>query len=226
MRALSIHIVEDQQMTIKTLQKTLEDLGYQVTGYTSTYEQTLQILQESKPDLILIDIYLSGDKTGIDLANTLNHQWKIPFVFITSHADKDTIEAAKRTKPYGYIVKPFDSKDIYATVEMAVRLAEDQPLGSIYIPLGKHKTRIAIEDFIYAHAEGNYTTFVTKSKRIVLRKGLKEVSESILHFKKFVRIHRSFLVNTDAIQSRNGHLLHMNNNETIPVGRAFAHNIE
>ena len=217
-----IHIVEDQPITTLAIRKILEDLGYQIAGISTNYEESLAILRKGKPDLILIDIYLQGKKTGIDLAHKINADFKVPFIFITSHADQITIQSAKTTKPFGYIVKPFESKAIFASIEMALSLADTEENDILFIPDGKYKIRVSVGDLLYAQADGNYTTFITTQKKIILRKGLKEVSETILNHRKFVRIHKSYLVNTDAITSRNGSFIFLRNGDFIPLGRTYA----
>lgn len=115
----SIYIVEDQMIITLDLQHMLEDLGYSVCGISASYYEALRNIEVIKPDLILLDILLQGDKTGIDLAHVLNRSYHIPFIFLTSHADQHTVNTAKITQPLGYLVKPFKADDLYATIEMA-----------------------------------------------------------------------------------------------------------
>lgn len=223
MRRKKILIVEDQLIITMDLEYMLEELGYQVCGISTTYEDAVSAIKSSQPDLVLIDIILSGEKTGIDLAHEINRSYRIPFIFLTSHADRSTIEAAKSTKPSGYIVKPFNRNDVYASIEIAFNHIETKEEDqNIFLPDGKHKTKIPVDEMIYAHAEGNYTTFITTSKKIVLRKCLKEVSETILTNKKFIRIHKSYLINKDAIRARSASNILLNNGENVPLGRAYA----
>lgn len=222
MKRKKILIVEDQLIITMDLEYMLEELGYEVCGICTTYEAAVSAIKASQPDLVLVDIILSGQKTGIDLAHEINQTYRIPFIFLTSHADRSTIEAAKSTKPAGYIVKPFNRNDVYASIEIAFNHIETQEENqSIFLPDGKHKTKIPVNDMIYAHAEGNYTTFITTNKRIVLRKCLKEVSETILNNKKFIRIHKSYLINKDAIRARSASNILLNNGENVPLGRAY-----
>jgi len=218
-----ILIVEDQLIITMDLEYMLEELGYEVCGVSTYYEDAVSAIQLNRPELVLIDIILAGDKSGIDLAHEINRAYYIPFIFLSSHADRSTIESAMSTKPAGYIVKPFNRNDVYASIEIAfnhVEAREDNQ--SIFLPDGKNKTKIPMDEMIYAHAEGNYTTFITTSRKIVLRKCLKEVSETILNNEKFVRIHKSYLINKDAIRARNASTILLNNGENIPLGRAYA----
>lgn len=223
MNKKKILIVEDQLIITMDLEYMLEELGYEVCGISTSYEDAVAAIKSGRPDLVLVDIILSGEKTGIDLAHEINRAYHIPFIFLTSHADRSTIEAAKSTKPAGYIVKPFNRNDVYASIEIAFNNIETRDEdNNIFLPNGKHKTKIPMDEMIYAHAEGNYTTFITTKSKIVLRKCLKEVSETILSNKKFIRIHKSYLINKDAIRARSASNILLINGENLPLGRAYA----
>ena len=124
MKRKKILIVEDQLIITMDLEYMLEELGYEVCGICTTYEDAVSAIKVGQPDLLLVDIILSGQKTGIDLAHEINQTYRIPFIFLTSHADRSTIEAAKSTKPAGYIVKPFNRNDVYASIEIAFNREE------------------------------------------------------------------------------------------------------
>jgi len=222
MKKKKILIVEDQLIITMDLEYMLQELGYDVCGICTNYDDAISLIKTAKPDLILVDIILYGEKTGIDLAHEINATYHTPFIFLTSHADRSTIEAAKSTNPSGYIVKPFNRNDVYASIEITLNQVETKEESqAIFLPDGKHKTKIPMDDMIYAHAEGNYTTFITTNKKIVLRKCLKEVAETILNNKKFVRIHKSYLINTDAIRARSASNILLNNGDNLPLGRAY-----
>jgi DNA-binding NarL/FixJ family response regulator len=91
----------------------------------------MDIINNSIPDIVLLDIHIKGDKDGIDIAQRLNDDYRIPFIYLTSYADKDTIDRAKTTMPYGYIIKPFDERDLLSSIEMALYRFEQQNGKSI-----------------------------------------------------------------------------------------------
>src|SRR5690606_27223693 len=119
MKRKKILIVEDQLIITMDLEYMLEELGYEVCGVSTNYDDAITAIKTNQPNLILIDIVLEGDKTGIDLADEINRAYHIPFIFLTSHVDRGTIEAAESKTPAGYIVKPFNRNDVYATIELA-----------------------------------------------------------------------------------------------------------
>lgn len=115
---MKILIVEDEPFIARDLEFTLSDAGYKVVGIAHTGSSALDMIENRKPELILLDISLKGHLTGIDVARILKGK-KIPFIFVTSYSDKITLELAGKTLPYGYIVKPFKDRDILSNVEIA-----------------------------------------------------------------------------------------------------------
>jgi PAS domain S-box-containing protein len=98
----------------------LKDLGYEVMGVVSTGIKTLEKIEGSLPDLVLMDIKLKGDMDGIEAAEAIKSRFDIPVVYLTAYADEATLDRAKVTEPFGYILKPFNERELCATVEMAL----------------------------------------------------------------------------------------------------------
>jgi DNA-binding NtrC family response regulator len=118
-----ILIVEDQFIEANNLQMILERAGYRVCEVARSVSVALKIVAREKPDLVLLDIFLRGPLTGIDLANTLREQ-NVAFVFLSANSNKQTLDAAKATRPYGFLVKPFREKDVLVMLEIAHHLHE------------------------------------------------------------------------------------------------------
>jgi DNA-binding NarL/FixJ family response regulator len=91
-----------------------------VSGIAYDVEEAMYHLKRYPPDFAILDINLESEKDGIDIGEYIRRQYNIPFVYLTSYSDKDTLERAKRTGPYGFIVKPFNEKTLYATIEIAL----------------------------------------------------------------------------------------------------------
>lgn len=115
-----ILIVEDESIVALNLQKRLEGLGYIVTGNIPSGETALQIVAQTSPDLVLMDIKLKGKIDGIEAATQIRNQFQIPVVYLTAYSDEETLNRAKLTEPYGYVLKPFESKDLCTTIEVAL----------------------------------------------------------------------------------------------------------
>jgi len=115
-----ILIAEDENIIAKDIQKILMKLGYQVVGSVRSGEQLLKEYGASKPDLILMDINLEGNMSGIDVSRELQKENEIPIIYLTALADNRTLQEAKFTEPFGYIVKPFDEDTLRTSIEMGL----------------------------------------------------------------------------------------------------------
>lgn len=116
-----ILVVEDEAILARDLRETLRDLGYGVVGLASSASEAVEMAREHAPDLVLSDIRMPGDENGIDAAGTITDELDIPVVFLTAYADRDTLRRVTRTEPYGYILKPFDTRELEAAVELALQ---------------------------------------------------------------------------------------------------------
>ena len=115
-----ILIVEDEAISVMTLEDSLHEMGYSVVGSAANAEDAIKMVEEFKPDLVLMDIHIQGDMDGIATAELINSRFHIPIIYLTAHSDDKTIERATKTMPYGYLIKPFRMKEMYSTIEIAL----------------------------------------------------------------------------------------------------------
>ena len=120
MSPASVFIVEDELIEAEDIRLTLENKGYSVTGVARSGEEALGILRKKHPDLVLMDIHLAGTLDGIDTADRIRSLYAIPVIFLTSYADEETLGRAKVTEPYGYVLKPFDERELHSAIEMGL----------------------------------------------------------------------------------------------------------
>ncbi len=123
-----ILIVEDENLVARDLQNMVRLLGYEVTGVVQTGEEVIGSISQKKPDLVLMDIVLKGKLDGIAVAAVIWEEYGIPVVYITSFADDLTFERAKLTEPFGYLIKPFEERELELTIETALYKARMQLL--------------------------------------------------------------------------------------------------
>lgn len=109
-------IVEDESIIALDLQRRLINLGYEAPRIAATREQTMAAIREIEPDMVLMDINIAGAVDGIDTAAEL----KVPFIFLTAYSEEKTLERARQTKPYGYLLKPYSERELHATIQMAL----------------------------------------------------------------------------------------------------------
>ena len=117
---ISILIIEDEVIIAQDIASKVRKLGYHVAGIKSSSEKAIDFLSFHTPDLVLCDIRIKGAKDGIEVANIIREKKKIPFIYLTSMSDRATLDRAKKTLPYGYIVKPFNDRDLLSAIEMAL----------------------------------------------------------------------------------------------------------
>ncbi len=120
MKKTKILIVEDEAIIAMEIENQLQSLGYQVTSIVDTGEKAVKKAEEDKPNLILMDIRIKGELDGIDTAEEIRNKFGIPVIFSTAYLDEERIERAKITKPFGYVLKPIQERDLKVTIEMAL----------------------------------------------------------------------------------------------------------
>lgn len=121
----TILLVEDEGIVAKDIKKRLQKWGYTVSAIVSSGKQALEKVKE-KPDLVLMDIILRGDMDGIETAGIIRAHYNIPVVYITAYAGKDVLKRAEMTRPYGYILKPFDDEELHTTIKTALYTYEKE----------------------------------------------------------------------------------------------------
>lgn len=236
-------IVEDESIVAMDIQQSVKKLGYEVMGVASTGKKALEFLSEKVvPDVILMDIMIKGDMTGIDIAEHVKQNHNIPVIFLTAYADDKTIEKVKETEPYGYILKPFKEVDLKTSIEMAIhkhavdlkKVKDLEAYSNIILNGGsdkpyifiKNKSRFIktkIEDLFFVEALKDYVIFHTDSEKYTLHCTMKEI-ESKLPKNKFARVHRSYIVNMDkvkVIEYVNAIIKLEDLNKELPLGASY-----
>jgi PAS domain S-box-containing protein len=120
MSKIKILVVEDEIIVAKDIQNSLIKLGYDVPATASSFASAMEKIEDLRPNLVFLDIKLKGELDGINIAEEIKRNYHIPVIFLTSFVDKVTLDRAKITEPYGYLVKPFNESDLQTTVEMAL----------------------------------------------------------------------------------------------------------
>src|SRR5574341_2598608 len=115
-----IMIVEDESIIADDLKENLQNLGYAVTSIASSGEEAIKKAEENKPDLVLMDIMLEGEMDGIEAAGQIRFRFNIPIVYLTAYSDEKLLERAKITEPFGYIIKPFNERELHTNIEIAL----------------------------------------------------------------------------------------------------------
>lgn len=119
-KSARILVVEDERIVARDLEIRLKNLGYDVVGSAASGEAALQQVEQHKPDMVLMDIVLAGAMRGTEVARRIWSGWRIPVVYLTAFSDALILEDVKGSEPYGYVLKPFDSKQLHAVLQLAL----------------------------------------------------------------------------------------------------------
>jgi len=131
MNKARIFIVEDEIVIVRGLEEALERLDYAVCGFAFAGEEAFEHIAREKPDLVLVDIYLRGAIDGIELAERIKSTLAIPIIFITAYSNREILERAKVTDPFGYIVKPFRERQLKVNIELALERHRTEQARSV-----------------------------------------------------------------------------------------------
>jgi len=244
MNKTNILVVEDESIVSKDIQHSLKKLGYNVVGSASTGEKAIELALDLKPDLVLMDIMLKGDKTGIEAAEEIRAQLNIPVIFLTAYADEGTLAKAKVTEPYGYIIKPFKEIDIHTSIEMAIyknqkeqevlkerdflySLVEGKASNDfVFVKSNSRLVRLKTSDIYFVEALKDYVVINALNSRYTIHSTMKEI-EKKLPPEDFIRVHRSFIVRLDKIAAiEQPNLILENDKKVIPIGGSYKEELQ
>ncbi len=237
----NILIVEDESIVAKDIQHSLKKLGYTVVEICSNGEDAIRIVEELKPNLVLMDIMLKGDMTGIEAATQIREKYNIPVIYLTAYADESTLSKAKVSEPYGYIIKPFKEIDLHTSIEMAiykheketdlkkerdflysiVENKESKDKDMIFVKSNSRLIKVNSTDVYFVEALKDYVIINTETAKYTIHSTMKEI-EKKLSSADFIRVHRSFIVRLDKIVAiEQPNLILENDKKLIPIGGSY-----
>lgn len=219
----SILIVEDEPVIAEDIASVLRDSGYEVAGLVDNAEDALMTLSKNLPELVLLDVQIKGNKDGIKLGHEIKLKHQLPFIYLTSFYDSKTVSRAKATEPQGYIVKPFDERDLLINVEMALYKSRNNRLDmnpdKFFVKKNNEMVSVNVAEILYIEAFDNYAKVVTATEKHIVSHTLKSVEEK-LQGRGFVRIHRSYLVNFQKISSISEGYIYLDLTK-LPLGNSY-----
>lgn len=244
MAKIRVLVVEDESIVSKDIQRSLERLGYEIAGAVSTGEKAIEVAEKERPDIILMDIMLKGEMSGIEAADTIKSKHHVPVVFLTAYADQTTLNNAKITEPHGYILKPFKEVDLNTTIEVALykhqkeeeiirerdllySLVEGKSTQNfIFVKANSKLVKLRTQDIYFVEALKDYVVINTLEKRYTIHSSMKAISDK-LNDDEFIRVHRSFIVRIDKIEAIEFPNLHLENDKkTIPIGGSYREDLQ
>ncbi|MCK5856777.1 MAG: response regulator [Bacteroidales bacterium] len=208
-----ILVVEDEVLVATDIEESLEHLGYEILDAVVTGPEAIASVEKELPNLILMDINLKGDMTGIEAATHISKNHNVPIIYLTANADISTINEAKVALPYGYIIKPFTDKDLQTNIEIALfkfendmKLKMESEQFNTFFDLKDHEKnqviihgvkgleKINIEQVYFIEGNEKETTIHLFDEEIATNKSL----EDIIKFfpgKKFIQVSTNYVIN-------------------------------
>ncbi|UAM97458.1 response regulator [Polaribacter litorisediminis] len=200
----NILIVEDEILIAQLLKKSILNHGYNCAGIAINYNAAELLLKTTKVDLVLIDIRISGNKTGLDVAHFINENFGIPFLFISSFNDKETLQNIKALSPKGYINKPINNATLLTTIDIVFDNINDKNKVYTSINVGRTTYNIHLSELLYVEAEHVYVRLLYKSKSTLIRSSLKAFldqmpSKSLFQISRSIAVNPTFVERVDAV---------------------------
>ncbi|PRY16169.1 LytTR family two component transcriptional regulator [Pontibacter ummariensis] len=234
-----ILISEDEVIIAEDIAASLEELGYETCAIDSG-EDTIDMIRETQPDLVLLDINLKGNTDGVDIGARIREEFNIPFIYLTAYADHSTIDRAKKTEPDGFLVKPFDEKSLRSAIEIALykhdsshkdttngakvnHKEQDVAADYIFVKVKHRIIKVHYSDILWVEAYDNYSFIVTADQKYLVSSTLKDMEQK-LPPQNFVRVHRSYIANLDKIEALEESSVVFPKGD-VPIGKSYKKNL-
>jgi len=216
MDRIKVLIVEDSVIVAEDIAAKLEKHGLEVAGKHRSGEEALASFDAHKPDLVLMDIELDGALDGIAVAAEIMKRSPVPVIYLTDYTDSRTVNRAKKTFPANYLSKPFKEADLIRAIDIAFtnhnagRGVQGTLLPDFIFVRRDNQTyeKIAYSDIVYLKAERAYCRIVMEEKTLTLSSSMNNIHDQLSH-KDFMRVHRSYVINTKKITSIEGRVVHL-----------------
>ncbi len=237
MDKINILIIEDTKSEEDALTSVLLENDYNIVGVATNYTEALTLFYQHKVDLVIIDVFLNGQPEGITFAETITITPNVakPFVFLTSSKDRQIFERAKLTKPFSFLLKPFNELEVLYAIEMAIEkfyeqtnifLSEEQDtvIGNSHLFIKKKNAlkKVALQDIIYIEVEERYCNIITSNENYLVALSLTKITE-FLDNNTFAKTHRNYIVNTNKISEiiLNENLIILEGNYKITLSEKY-----
>lgn len=210
----NVLIIEDELLIANLTKKYIIGAGYNCVGIAINTQQAQIFLREHKVDFALIDVTLSQGESGIEVAKLINLEYHIPFMYLTSHSDPDTIQKLAETNPVAYLSKPVKKADVITALQLHLNKKESLIPEWFNLAVGKSTYRLRLSQLMYVKSEHVYTRlfFENRDDNLLVRSTLNNLIET-LPKNSVIRINRSVAVNTNYIKKRTRQSLEINGKE-------------
>ncbi len=221
-RVLKILIIEDEVLIAEFIKDILLSFNYSDIQLAHNLTQASLSLNNFLPDVVFLDIRMTGELDGLELAHQINNTYKIPFVFISAHSDKEIIAKAISTKPISYITKPIKEADVFTAIELVKQKINE--VNFLHIKNGYENIKLFFDEVLFIKSDDNYIHIFTTDSKFTIRNTLEWFKEQSPK-NYFHRTHRSYLVNINKITKTKAKSVFIGSVE-IPVSRGNHINLD
>ncbi|MBI3239575.1 MAG: response regulator [Flavobacteriia bacterium] len=224
---MKILICEDELIIAEFIKETCIETGFTVCGIAKNSIEAIEKLHIEKPDVVLLDINLDERMSGVRIGEYIAQKTGQPFIFITAFSDMETLEAAIKTNPQAYLIKPIDKPTLVANLQLALYKLNNKTEKAdsfLDIPLESENVTINVSKLVHVEASGNYCELNSDdSKPLLLRISISVLEELLKE--THVRIHKSHIVNPKFIVRSSSLKVSLRDNKSLPIGRKYKENL-
>lgn len=234
-----VMVVEDESIVRWDIENTLKQSGHSVVASCASGEEAVELCEEHRPQVVLMDIALSGGLSGIDAAKRIRERTGSAVVFLTANSDKGTVDRARTAVPYGFVIKPFRPVDLMIAIEVAMhnhdkdstvlrerdhlrmRLAGEGDQAALFITVKGRQQRVLCREIRFIQALKDYVGIQVAARRYVVYSTMSGM-EQRLPQDQFLRVHRSYIVRVGSIKAIEDYqVLLEDGEERIPIGGLY-----
>jgi len=217
---MRILIGEDDILIAEHLKEIIKSFGYDVVGVAHNKEQILKLIDKTDPNLALLDIRMEGKYDGIEIGETILKNYNFPIIYITAHSDREIIQKALKTKPSGYIIKPFKSMEVFTALQIAAENFSNKKADNfILIKDGYTTIKLFLYEIIYIKSDNNYIEIYTEKTKYLERNSLESILSTI-NSDNFMKVHRSYVINLNHLKEFKSNTVILGE-RSIPVSRKY-----
>ena len=231
-KEISILLVEDDPQSALRVESLIYKLGYHLTATCDNAPDALDMIQSKSPDILILDIDLKGEMSGLDLAEALTPR-TTPVIFVTGHTEEDIYDRARSTRPAAYLTKPFNSFTLQTAIENSlIALTQDRSSeqeewsedlfikNSFFVKRNNFLQKVNLDDIVFIHSDGNYCE-IFSNKKFAVKLSLTKILQK-LPPRQFIRVHQRYIVQASMIEmiDTQSNELHIAGKD-IPIGPKY-----
>lgn len=229
MKTTRVLIVEDNSLVAEEIAITLKKHSLEISGICSSGEDALKAFREKEPDLVLMDIELDGAMDGIETASEIMKHRSVPIIYLTDHVDDKNVKRSLNTNPANYLPKPYDEAGLIRAIQIAFHNATTSSINqspaatredTFLLTASQQFERVYYKDVLYLKAARSYCDVVTDQNTYTVCNSMNHVQEEHFRSPQFIRVHRSYVVNSKRITKVVGNVIYLNEAE-INMGKEY-----